>query len=200
MRLRSFERRHFLGLALACVAGGLAASCASPALAIYTLGTPATAAAAETAPLNSKPVVIEVRRVSIPDNLDSQDITVRDGSTLVRSARGRWAGRLSLSVTAYVTARLAQRLPDALVTDQPQVDPPNYRIFITISRLDVTAKGVATADADWLVVPRNPSQPTWRKRGRFTSTGPVATDQEVVALYRAVVSQVAGAIDVARLR
>ena len=198
MRVPACGRRRVMAPALAFVVALMTASCASPSLAIYTLGTPA--AAADTAPLSGKATVIEMRRASVPDNLDSQDILVRNGSTLVRSTRGRWASRLSLSVTTYLTARLAQRLPAALVTDQPQIDPPDYRIFVTISRLDVTAAGVATLDADWLVVPRNPARPTWRRRGRFSSTGPVANDQDVVALYRAVVSQLAGAIDVAKLR
>lgn len=198
MSLPTCARRHVMALVFACVVALLPASCASPSLAIYTLGTPATASNA--APLGSKATVIEVRRVSVPDSLDSQDILVRDGSALVRSRRGRWASRLSLGVTTYLTARLAQRRPDALVTDQPQIDPPNYRIFVTISRMDVTASGVATLDADWLVVPRNPARATWRGRGQFTSTGPVATDGNVVALYTAVVSQLAGAIDVTKMR
>ena len=54
------------------------------------------------------------------------------------------------------------------MTDQPQIEAPNYRIFITIATLDVTTAGVATLEADWLIVPRNPDQPTRRDRGRFT--------------------------------
>ncbi len=198
MSVPTCERRHVVGLVLAGVATLLTASCASPSLAIYTLGAPA--ARSDAAPLGRKPIVIEVRRVSVPDNLDSQDIMVRNGSMLIRSTRGRWASRLSLAVTTYLTARLAQRRPDAVVTDQPQIESPNYRIFVTINRLDVTAGGVATLEADWLVVPRNPTQPTSRGRGRFTSDGPVATDQDVVALYSAVVSRLAGTINVAKLR
>ncbi len=198
MSVPTCERRSVMALVLACAVALLTASCASPSLAIYTLSPPATPS--YSVPLSSKAVVIEVRRVSVPDNLDSQDILVRNGSTLVRSTQGRWAGRLSLGITSYLTARLAQRRPGALVTDQPQIDAPNYRIFVTISRLDVTSGGVATLDADWLVVPRNPAQPTWRGRGRFTSTGSVTGDQNVVALYAAVLSQLAGAIDVAKLR
>ncbi len=176
----------------------LAASCASPPLAMYTLGAPVAGAGA--APLGGKPVVIEVRRVAIPDYLDSQDILVRDGNTLVRSAQGRWATRVSLGVTAYLTGALQLRRPDALVTDQTQVDPPAYRLFITIGTLDVTKDGTATLDADWTIAPRNPALPVQRARGHFTSTGPVATDQDVVNLTLAVLRQLADAIDVNGLR
>jgi hypothetical protein len=188
-------RRHAL---FAPVIIWLVASCASPALNLYTLDVPATAA--ESAPLSGKPIVIEVRRVAIPDYLDTQDILVRAGSTLNRSRQGRWASRLSLGVTHFLAGRLAERRPDALVTDQPQIEPPNYRIFLTINTLDVTTAGVATLEADWLIVPRNPALPTRRARARFTATGPVATDQDVVLLDKAVLQQLADSIDVANLR
>jgi len=178
--------------------GLLVVSCAAPPLAVYTLGVPGGVSGAP--PLGSKPEVIEVRRVAIPDYLDTQDIVVRDGNTLVRSAQGRWATRESVGVTAYLTGVLQQRRPDALVTDQTQVEPPTYRLFVTIGTLDITKAGTATLDADWTIVPRNPALPTQRARGHFTSTGPVATDQDVVALTLAVLRQLADAIDVGGLR
>ena len=90
-------------------------------------------------------------------------------------------------------------LPD-LVTDQPQPEAPNDRIFLTISTFDVTSAGMATLEADWTIVPRNPAQPTRRQRARFTATGPVATDQDVVALMQTVLTQLADAMDIAKLR
>jgi uncharacterized lipoprotein YmbA len=193
--MRSLHRgAALLAFALAC----LTASCASPPLTIYTLGAPA--AAVGTGPLGQKTMVIEVRRVTVPDYLDSQDILVRDGNVLARSSLGRWATRLSLESTYFLTSELARRRPDALVTDQPPIEPPNDRIFVTISRLDVTSAGTATLDADWQIVPRDPKQPVRRGRAQFTSSGPVATDQDVVALTKAVISQLADAIDVPSLR
>jgi uncharacterized lipoprotein YmbA len=183
---------------LALVIAWLVASCASPALNLYTLDAPGTAA--DSAPLSGKPVVIEVRRVAIPDYLDTQDILVRAGNTLNRSQHGRWASRLSLGATHFLAGRLAERRPDALVTDQPQIEPPTYRIFVTINTLDVTTAGVATLEADWLIVPRNPALPTRRARARFSATGPGATDQDVVLLDQAVLRQLADSIDVASLR
>jgi uncharacterized lipoprotein YmbA len=191
-------RRRIALLLLASAVAGLAASCAAPPLTLYTLGAPS--AATDAPPLGGKAVVIEVRRVSIPDYLDSQDILVRNGNTLARSTLGRWATRLSLEATYLLTGRLAERRQDALVTNDPQVEPPNDRIFVTISRLDVTVSGVATLDADWQIVPRNPAQPIRRGRAQFTSNGPVATDQDVVTLTKAVLMQLADAIDVAGLR
>jgi uncharacterized lipoprotein YmbA len=147
------------------------------------------------APLNSRALVIEIRRVVVPDSLDTQDILVRDGSTLQRSSHGRWASRLSLGITRYLTGLLAARRPGALVTDQPQPEAPNDRIFLTISTFDVTSAGVATLEADWTIVPRNSTQPTRRQRARFTAAGPVATDQDVVVLMQTVLTQLADTMD-----
>ena len=181
-----------LGVTAACLLAG----CSTAPLTLFTLGAPD--AAADAAPLGARPVVIAVARVTVPDELDTEDIVVRDGSTLRRSTVARWASRLSLGLTDRVTQRLAERRPDALVTDRPLTDTPSYRVLINVGRLDVTAAGVATVDADWMVVPRDAAAPTRRDRGHFTANGLVATDKDVVALLGVVLDQMAGAIDVGR--
>jgi uncharacterized protein len=186
------------GVILIVVLSLLVASCASPPLTLYTLEP--SDAASKAAPLTNRAIVIEIRRVAIPDFLDTQDILVRDGNTLQRSTHARWASRLSLGITRYLTSVLAARRSDALVTDQPQIETPNDRIFVVISTLDVTNAGIATLEADWTIVPRNPNLPTRRRRGRFTASGPVASDQDVVTLMQTVLTQLADAIDIANLR
>jgi uncharacterized lipoprotein YmbA len=180
-------RRIFIAAAL------LLGSCAAPTLTLYTLG--AAGVTSERAPLGNGSIVIAVARVTLPDELDTEDIVVRAGSTLRRSRLGRWASRLSLGITDRLTERLAARNPDAMVTDRPLAEAPAQRVLINIGRLDVTAAGVAVLDADWLVVPRDPVQPTRRDRGHFSETGPVATDQDVVTLVGLVVDKLAGAIE-----
>ncbi len=174
----------------------LPAGCAAPPLTLYTLGAPAQAA--DASPLGARPVVIEVARVAVPDELDTEDINVRDGSILRRSQTGRWASRLSVGITDRLTSRLAARRPDALVTDRPQTEAPTDRVLVSISRLDVTPKGVATLAANWLIVPRDPARPTRRDRGLFSVTGPVAADQDVVTLEGMLVDRLADAIDLSR--
>ena len=164
---------------LCCAVALLLTSCASPPLTLYTLGT---SPAADTAPLGSHPAIIAIARVTMPDELDTEDLVIRDGSTLHRSTKSRWASRLSLGITDRLTQRLAERRPDALVTDRPLADTPTDRIQVNIGRLDVTTAGTATLDADWMIVPRDPKTPTRRDRGHFTATGPVTTDADVVTL------------------
>ncbi len=187
-----------LGLSRAVLLCALLASCAAPPLALYTLGGPAVAS--DAAPLGGRAIVIEIRRVTLPDYLDTQDILLRRGNTLERSVRGRWASRLSLGITDLLTGRLARRRPDALVTGQPQTEAPSYRVLININRLDVTADGTATLEADWQIVPRDPALPTRRDRAGFSAAGPVATDQDVVTLEETVLDRLAAAIDIASLR
>jgi uncharacterized lipoprotein YmbA len=177
---------------LGCAAALLLSSCGTPPLTLYTLGAPSIGS--DATPLGKRPVVIAVSRVTIPDELDTEDIVVRDGSTLRRSTAGRWASRLSLGITDRITQRLAEQRPDALVTDRPLTDTPSYRVLVNIGRLDVTSGGVAVLDADWMIVPHDAGAPTRRDRGHFSATGAVGTDQDVVTLEGAVLDQLAAAI------
>ena len=176
-------------------------ACGAPPLTLYTLAAPTTSETPPPRPpLSRKPLVIEVVRVTLPDEIDTEDILVRNGSVLRRSERGRWASRLSLGVTDRLTGRLAASRPDALVTDRLQAEAASYRVLINISRLDVTTSGVATLEADWLIAPHDSATPTRRNRARFTVTGPVATDQQVVTLEEKLLDQLAAAIDISALR
>ena len=180
------------------VLAALLAGCSAPPLTLYTLAAPASPAATQPS-LGTKPLVIEIARLSVPDELDSQDIVVRDGSILQRSSSGRWASRFSLGATDRLTARLAATRPAALITDRQQSEPPTYRIVINLGRLDVDTAGHATLEADWLIVPHDPTRPVRRNRVRFVATGPVAADQDVVALDGIMLDRLAGAIDIAGL-
>jgi uncharacterized lipoprotein YmbA len=178
-------------LVLVCL---LLAACAAPPLTLYTLATPP--ARSETPPLGKAPSVIAVGRVTIPDELDTEDIVVRDGSTLRRSSRGRWGSRLSLGITDRLTERLGQRHKNAVVTARPLTETPSERVLVNIARLDVATSGTATVDADWVVMPREPGRPVRRDRAEISVTGPVATDQDVVTLIGVAVDRLAAAINV----
>ncbi len=181
--------------AICCSAALLLAACAAPPLTLYTLETTPSPMAA--LPLGKKPLVIAVARITIPDELDTENIVIRDGNTLRRSTQGRWGTRLSLGITGRLTQRLAERRPDALVTDRPLTETPAYRVLINISRLDITPAGEATCDADWLIVPQDSAKPARRDRAHLTATGRAATDQEVVTLISTVLDQLATRIDIA---
>ena len=170
----------------------LLAACAAPPLTLYTLGDQEGAAPAP--PLGDHPVVVEVVRVSIPDDFDTEDILLHHGNILRRSKTGRWASRLSLEITALLTHDLAARYPQALVTDVRQLTSPADRLLISISQFDVTAQGQARLTADWQVVPENSDAKIVRARAQFSLSGAVATDQDVVTLEGELIKRLAASI------
>ncbi|GBQ30394.1 outer membrane lipoprotein [Gluconacetobacter sacchari DSM 12717] len=168
------------------------AACASPPVRFYTLGAPAIATGA--VPVGSvtpATPVVTVSRVTLPDYLDGQDMIVRDGNRIERSAAARWASRLSLGATDLITARLAQGRTDLFVTDQPQVLPATWRLAVNISRLDIARDGTASLAADWSIIPHDERQPLLHQRATLTRQGPAATDEQVAALTQAILDDLA---------
>jgi uncharacterized lipoprotein YmbA len=172
-------------------AGMMLAGCAAPPLTLYTLADQTNQTAA---PLGEHPVVIEVSRVTIPDDLDTEDILVQDGNVLRRSKTGRWASRLSMEITSVLAHQLASRYPEALVTDVRQLTSPAERVLVSITKLDITAQGAAEITADWQIVPENSQSSVTRDRARFSLSGPVTTDQDVVALEGKLIGKLAESI------
>lgn len=181
----------------------LAGCAAAPPLKLYTLSAGPSAAndaaIARDPPPQGAPA-IEVERVSLPAYLDSPALLVRDGDVLERSSTGRWATRLSLEATELLAARLAMRRSDAWVTDEPQPRPPDYRLMVNISRLEITSSGAGIVEADWEIVPRSTSGEIIRRRIQFSESGPVTTDQDVVRFERSLLDQLADTIDISSLR
>lgn len=197
MTRRTRRRRPAAIIALLALAG-LPAGCAAPPLTVYTLGLPSAAAGPGDTPTRAvgpATPVIEVGRATVPDYLDTQDIVLRQGDRLARSSRGRWASRLSVAVTDLIVARLGERRPGVLVTSQPQVTPPTYRLAIEISRLDVGGDGAAALEANWSFVPRDATAPIVRCRAAVAASGPVGADPEVAALTRALLDRLAARIE-----
>ncbi|MGH8260500.1 MAG: PqiC family protein [Steroidobacteraceae bacterium] len=179
-------------VALAMLTTLAVAACAARPLKLYTLND--AAAIEPQGQLRPGAPVMEVDRLTLPDYVDTVDILLRSGSVLERSDGARWASRLSILATNLLTARLATRAPDALVTDQWHGTAPDYRIMVQVTRLDVTTAGVASLNADWQIIPRDPQRQAIRDRTQIRITGPVATDQEVVDLETGLFEQLAGAI------
>jgi uncharacterized lipoprotein YmbA len=171
----------------------LLAGCASPPLTLYTLSDEAGPGPAAPS-LGAHPFVIEVARVTIPDDLDSEDIVLQDGSMLRRSKTGRWASRLSLEITSMLAQRLAARHPEALVTDVRQLTPPSERLLVSITRLDLAVNGAAEITADWQIVPEDGRGDIMRDRAQFSLSGPVANDHDVVALEQQLIGKLTNAI------
>ena len=160
-----------------CVAAPLLASCAGPPLTLYTLDT--LGPASDAAPLGRRALVIEVSRVSLPNAFDTEDILVRHGSVLQRSAQGRWASRLSAGITGLLAARRGACLPSAGQYQPAGRDGRGHGSGGGGLAGDTGKPGSIAASIPWGV----------------QRHGAVATDQDVVTLERAVLDQLASRID-----
>lgn len=176
----------------AALAAVLLAGCAAPPLRLYALGEPPVTADARALPHGA--AVIEVDRLILPDDVDSEDILLRDGYVLKRSPTGRWGSRLSLLATDEVASRIAIRAPDALVTDDWQAESPDYRVMIHVVRLDVSSNGRALLDADWQISARDRGRQPIRGRAQIKVSGATATDQDIVRLDTTLFERLADAI------
>lgn len=170
----------------------LLAGCAAPPLRFYTLGE--LPVSEDSRPLPHGAAVIEVDRLILPNDVDSEDILLRDGDVVERRPTGRWVSRLSLLATDLVTERLAMRAPDALVTDEWPAVAPDYRVMIHVARLDVANNGRGSLDADWQISARDPGQGRIRGRAQIVLADPTATDQDVVRLEAALFDRLANSI------
>lgn len=173
-------------------------ACAAPPLKLYTL-TPVPESS-DPSPLPRNATIIVVDRVYLPDYLDTQDLIIRRGNVLDRSQTGRWASRLSMSATDLLTAKLAMRRPDALVTDGVRTAVPDYEITVDVSRLDVSSAGQGVMDADWQIIPRADTKHIVRDRVRVTLEGSVASDKGIVGLESRLFERLAASIDISGLR
>jgi uncharacterized protein len=187
----------------AWVSGALAlVGCtAAPALNLYMLSDSSPSAARSTTPSDPprNALVIQVARVRLPEYLDTRDLVLRRGDVLERSSTGRWASRLSIAATDLLTAQLAMRRPDAWVTDQAYMQPPDYRLIVHVDRLDITSSGTGLVEADWEIVPHGASREIIRGRTQFRMQGAVGSDEAVVHFERLLFERLASEIDVSSM-
>lgn len=146
----------------------------------------------------TSPTVI-VTPITVPDYLDTTDIVTRNNTTLHHSINGRMSSVLSVAVTDYVTHLLSEKNPTLFITNQRQVGMPTSQILINISRLDVqdlgNQNGSAVLEANWSVIPKNEHQPINKQKGTFFASGSVASDNDVIKLEQALLTQLVNQIN-----
>lgn len=141
---------------------------------------------------------VEVRRILVPDFLDSTDILMRSGSNEVKaSSTGRWGERLSLGLTLAISADLAARMPDYSIV-QDGAGNASRQLRITINSLDLWESGRCVLTADWSIVDKDKSIPVTSGSGTFNildlgGTKTVA-DQSLVDAVAGTLSKLADSI------
>lgn len=121
----------------------------SPPPAEYVLGS-TPAAKMGTLSQTGFPVV-EVKRIHLPDYLDTTDILERRGNLLVPSSTGRWGERLSVGMTRALTASLAARLPHTVVTATPPIGRPTRQILVDVAAFEPRSDHQVVLVARWTI-------------------------------------------------
>lgn len=175
----------------------LLAGCATrPDQQIYVLGA-AGEPAAGVRDDTGRPV-IEVRRVLVPDYLDSTDITLRTGTNELQPSRtGVWGERLSVGITQALAGALARRVPSAVVVARPPVNRPAVQVLVDVSGLRATAGGDAVLTAHWTVLRFNGAvapRTMANAQGSFVAQGEGSGDAAVVTAIGNVIDQLADRI------
>jgi len=112
---------------------------------------------------------LEVRRILVPDYLDSTDILMRIGSEEMKaSATGRWGERLSLGLTHALGADLAARMTGYSIVEDGSSNPER-RLLITITALDLWQNGRCVLAANWSIVDQDSVVPVTSGSGTFES-------------------------------
>jgi len=118
---------------------------------------------------------LEVRRILVPDYLDSTDILTRSGGDEVKaSATGRWGERLSLGLTHALAADLASRMPQYSIV-QDGSSNPERQLRITVTALDLWQNGRCVLAANWSIVDQDSRVPVTSGSGTFDSLNAGAT-------------------------
>jgi hypothetical protein len=145
-----------------------AAACSSGAPRRTYLLTPPVNPTASTTMTSSHR--LEVRRILVPDYLDTTDILTRSGNDEVKvSSTGRWGERLSQGLTQALGADLAARMPKLAIV-QDGSGRAQRQLRITVTALDLWPDGRCVLAASWSVVDPDSSIPVTTGSGTFDSS------------------------------
>lgn len=124
---------------------------AGPAQHLYVLRAPEPPTA--TVAPDGGETELELRRVSVPDFLDTTDILLRDGTNGLRvSPTGRWGERLSVGFAQALRGALVSRLPALRVVQNGSGHAPAWRARVEVEAFDVLPDGRCVLSARWSVL------------------------------------------------
>lgn len=174
--------------------------CGGPPPRVYVLGAALDARPGVTSE-DTRPVV-ELARVTVPDYLDTTDISRHDGRNgIVTSRSGRWGERLSVGVARALAAALDQIVPSIRIARIALSSRPGRALLIEVETLEVRADGQCVLTANWTVLTDDRRSIVASGRGTFVTQiqdGP--EDAAVVAAIGGAVEKLARPIAAALTR
>ena len=163
---------------------------AGPSPDLYVLGALSAATTVTTA--HAGLPVVEVKRVGMPDYLDTTDILIRSGDQVVPSRTGRWSERLSVGVTRAFATALAARLPRMMVTTTSRAEPPAFQVVVDIETFDARTDGQIVLVADWSVTEGTARAKLYSERASLVEAMAGTGDSAVAAAMTTAVEDLAG--------
>ena len=142
--------------------------------------------------------VVQLRRVLVPDYLDTTDMIERVGRyQLKSSSTGRWGERLSLGITHALGSDLTIKLPTNTVTFDHPAEKSVRQILVSVDRFDVWRDGHCVLTANWSILETHGGAVLAEGRGNFVTTpvrGGNPGDGAIVAGMADAVSELADSI------
>ena len=185
--IRMFSR----GAALAILTLALCGCGSYPLPTLYVLGE----RAAPTPGVVSRTglPVIELKTVTVPDDLDSTDIIRREGANrAIASPTGQWKDRLSVAVTSALAADLRRRLPDVVVETAGD-SAPARRLVVDVESFEIGSDGVCSLTARWSLAGPDAKAAPISEKGAFVETSS-GTDDAVAAAMTSAIDELAARI------
>jgi uncharacterized lipoprotein YmbA len=177
-------------LVVTCVGTGCASG---PARRLYVLGTPL-----ESTEAAANGPVVWLRRVSLPDYLDSTDIVWRTGQHgLQTSPTGRWGERLSLGITQALATDLMARRPQNRVIWSDPGRHSTRELLVDVEGFDAWPDGHCVLSATWSLTDATNGAVLGGARETFTAAparGETQSDLRVVAGMADVLGKLADSI------
>ncbi len=175
---------------------GLVGCSASAPARLFLLTPPQQVAAASATQVDSTPIFIQLRHVTVPDYLDVDSILVRDDRHQVKALPGaRWAERLSTGITRALAAMLTAQMPDDAILPTRPVDKRALQILIDVDALDLWRDGRCVLRATWSIV--EPGTDKVLRTGRWESGGDAANTNAMPDADAVVTSTAAALEDLA---
>ena len=140
---------------------------------------------------------LQLRRILVPDYLDTTNIVMRFGAHQLReSPSGHWSERLSLEVTRAVWADLGARLPPGTITLDQWPRTPMREILIGLDAFDVWPDGRCLLVANWSILDADHKAVLAAGHGTFGTPGARKGpgDRAVVAGMANTLQQLADAV------
>lgn len=179
-------RRFVISQGMVVLALGLGACSTAPMPTLLSLPLPPSqpvtpAVVASPASTASAPRFITLRRVNIPEYLQTDAVRYRQAdSTLAEWPNTAWAERLEVGLTNHLALLLRQALPSWTVCDSHCPSMPTGQVLIVnMAPLDyVRNAGQLRADVNWRITGPG-STPTPVFSGSTTTSTPVTPDTPV---------------------